>query len=767
MKLQRDAAAAASLCNFTLEAHLRLGFLLFGSWYSFLHMKDALKAVVMAGIFAVPLLTLYVANDYFFPFITGKNFWFRIIVDVTVAAWILLCLFDVKYRPRFSWMFAGFSTLLIVMFFANLFGQHPQSSFWSNFERMDGYVSLVHTFLYMVVVGSMLSKREQWQKLLNTSLVVAFLVALYGLAQYGGLAEGSGRIDSRLGNAAYMAVYMLFHIFFAFWLFVESKNHTTKVMYGFLVAMFTFVLIETGTRGTAVGLVVGVFVMTGYIGLFGTKFKEFRKYAIGVLAVLVLLVAGFIAGRHSNFVQSSPNLARMANISSKDLVIRSIIWGTAWEGVKEHPILGWGQSNFNYVFNKYYDPRLYGQEQWFDRSHDIFFDWLITGGILGFLAYFSLFAACLYYLLVRPILKKDDTSFTVLERGVLLGVLAGYLTHNLVVFDNIVSYIFFAIILGLIHSRVSTPIQEVEKVKVHEDVITQFAFPVMAVVLIGVIYFAHIPSMNAATDIIDAMREQNPDKRLEHFKHAIDRHSFADQEIVEQLSQNAISFARDPKAPQATVKAYYAYTEEQLLKSAKDKPGDARIAVFIGSYYRAIGQLDKAAEQMKIAHDLSPKKQSIIEQQGFIALTQGKEDEALAYFKAAFDLDTRNLEAREYYAADLFHLKRSDEAIALMDSDEALQRFAKSDYLLGTANEAEQTDFMITLAAERIKLTSSSDKTAAQNYATLAFLYHQQGNDDAAIAILEEGKKQIPSFSKSASCFVDNLKKGDDPQKGC
>jgi O-antigen ligase/tetratricopeptide (TPR) repeat protein len=665
-------------------------------------------------------------------------------------------------------MFAGFSTLLIVMFFADLFGMHPLSSFWSNFERMDGYVSLVHTFLYMVVVGSVMTTKEQWQKLLNTSLVVAFLVALYGLAQYGGLVgEGTTRIDSQLGNAAYMAVYMLFHIFFAFWLFVETKQQTSKVMYGALAALLTFVLIETGTRGTALGLLVGVLVMSGYVGLFGSKFKEFRKYAIGALAVLVLIVAGFIAGRHSSFVQNSPNLARMANISSQDLVIRSYIWGEAWQGVKERPLLGWGQSNFNYVFNKYYDPRLYAQEQWFDRSHNIFFDWLVTGGILGFLAYFSLFAACLYYLFVRPLRNKDDRSFTVLERAVLLGILAGYLTHNLVVFDNIVSYIFFALILGLIHSRVSTPIKEVEQLKVSEDIIIQFATPVMAVILIGVIYFAHAPGMAAAADIINAMREQNPDKRLDDFKQAIDRHSFGDQEIVEQISQNAISLARDPKAPQETVKKYYAYTEEMLLKSAKDKPGDARIAVFIGSYYRAIGQLDKAAEQMKIAHDLSPKKQSIIIQQGFVALSQGKEDEALAYFKAAYELDTNNLEAREYYAADLMHTKHIEEATALLDSEAALKRFAKSDYLLGAANEAGQTDFMIKLMLQRVKMTDTSDKNAAQNYATLAFLYHQKNDNESAISILEEAKKQIPSFSKAASCFVDNLQKGKDPQAGC
>jgi hypothetical protein len=390
---------------------------------------------------------------------------------------------------------------------------------------------------------------------------------------------------------------MLFHIFIALWLFVESKNNTHKIVYGLLAAIFTFVLIETGTRGTALGLAVGVFVMSGYVGLFGTKFVEFRKYAIGAFALLVLIVGGFVLGRDSELVQSSPNLARIANISINDLNVRATIWGMAFEGVKERPLLGWGQGNFNYVFNEQYNPALYAQEQWFDRAHNIIFDWLIAGGILGFLAYFSIFAACVYYLFISPLLNKKDERFTVLERGILLGILAGYLTHNFVVFDNIVSYMFFAIILGLIHARVSTPMTEIEKVKVDEAVIVQFATPVVAAVLIAGIYFAHAPGMATAGDIIDAMRTQNPEQRLEAFKRAVAHDSFAQQEVAEQISQNAIAVLREPKVSEKTKQDFGLFAEQQLLALAQSKPGDARVHVFIGSFYRTTGQLEKAAEQ--------------------------------------------------------------------------------------------------------------------------------------------------------------------------
>jgi O-antigen ligase/tetratricopeptide (TPR) repeat protein len=726
-------------------------------------MKDILKAIVYGGLFAIPFLTLYVENDYFFPFITGKNFWFRIIIDVVVAAWVLLALYDTKYRPKFSWILVSFSVLLIVMFFANLFGVHPESSFLSNFERMDGYVSLVHTFLYMTVLGSMLTTKEHWQRLLNTSLVVAFLVALYGLAQYGGLVDGSGRIDSRLGNAAYMAVYMLFHIFISFWLFVESKQHTLKAAYAFLAILFTFVLIETGTRGTAIGLAVGIFVMSGYIGLFGVQFKEFRKYAIGAFVALLIVVAGFIAGKDSAIVQHNPNLARIANISFNDLTIRGTIWGMAWEGVKERPLLGWGQSNFNYVFNQQYQPSLYAQEQWFDRSHNIIFDWLIAGGFLGLIAYLSIFVASVYYLLIRPLRQKTDNTFTVLERGVLLGILAGYVTHNIVVFDNIISYIFFAIILGLIHSRVATPMPEVQKVKVEEPLITQFTAPVILVLLGAIIYFVHMPGMATAHTIITAMREQNLDTRLNYFKDALGKNSFGEQEVVEQLSQNTLGVVRDPKASAETKEAFTKTAEEALLALAEKKPGDARIHVFIGTFYRATGQFEKAAEQMALARSFSPRKQTIIGQQGFVALSLSKTDEALGYFEEAFLLDERNLEAREYYASALFEAGKTEEAIALMDSDNAKQRFAKSDFLLGAAYKAKQTDFLIELFKTRIE----NNPDVAQNWASLAFLYHEVKDNAQAIETLKEGMKAVPAFTASATCIIDNITNNRPPETEC
>jgi len=738
-------------------------------------MKDFLKFIVYAGLFTVPFLTLYVANDNFFPFITGKNFWFRIIVDGTLIAWLLLALYDSQYRPKFSWIVGSFAALLAIMFVANAQGVHPTSSFWSNFERMDGYVSLVHTFLYMLMLGSVFTTKRLWFWFFNTTVAVATYVAAYGLMQYFGYAAGSGRIDSTLGNAAYMAIYMLFHIFILAWLFVQSTVTWHKVIYALLLPMFIFVLIETGTRGTAIGLAVGVAVTSAYIGLFGAQFKQYRKYAIGGLIFLLLAVGGFVAGRDSELIQNQPNLARIANISIDDLEIRGIIWGMAWEGVKERPLLGYGQSNFNYVFNEHYDPRLYAQEQWFDRSHNIFMDWLVAGGFLGLIAYLSIFAASLYYLIIQPLVRKEE-AFSVVERGILIGLLAGYFTHNLVVFDNIVSYIFFAAILGLIHSRVATPIKAIATQKVDDAIITQAALPVGLVAFGLIVYFVHAPGMAAAQDLINAFRtlqpsvEQGvqrapagPDAMLEEFKTAVSRGSFAQQEIAEQVAQQAMSISRAEQVSAETKLAFTQYAEELLAQLVQDKPGDARIHVFVASYYRATNQLDKAATEMAIARDLSPDKQTIIIQQGFIELARGQNALADGFFETAFDLDERNPEAREYYAASRLVQGDIEGATALIDSDATRERFANSDFFLNAANQVQANELMIELFTTRL----AQDNTQAQTWATLAFLYYEQADTERALELLTEAQTVIPAFASTASCIAGNITAGVDPQTGC
>src|SRR3989338_8569867 len=206
-----------------------------------------------------------------------------------------------------------------------------------------------------------------------------------------------------------MAAYMLFHVFIALFLFMRSERVGMRLLYGALALVFAFLLVLTATRGAIIGLVGGIL------------------YTV----------------RNTAYIQQHPIWSRIASISLSAGATRFTIWSIALEGVKERSLLGWGQSNFDYVFERYYEPSLYAQEPWFDRVHNIVLDWLIAAGIVGLLSYLFLLATPLYYVVVRPFLHTDDRLFSVPERGILLGLMAGYFVHNLVVFDNLISYLLF------------------------------------------------------------------------------------------------------------------------------------------------------------------------------------------------------------------------------------------------------------------------------------------------------------------------------------
>ena len=58
----------------------------------------ALRYAIVTGLFAVLFVPFIVANPLFFPFITGKNFAFRIIIEVVFGLWVILALRDPAVR---------------------------------------------------------------------------------------------------------------------------------------------------------------------------------------------------------------------------------------------------------------------------------------------------------------------------------------------------------------------------------------------------------------------------------------------------------------------------------------------------------------------------------------------------------------------------------------------------------------------------------------------------------------------------------------------
>jgi len=721
-------------------------------------MKDIAKGVVFFGIFAVPFIPLIISNSMFFPFITGKNFTFRIIVEVIFAAWIILACYDPQYRPKFSWILGSFTALLAVMAVSNAMSPYPTGSFWSNFERMEGYVTLVHVFLYMLVTASVLVTEKLWTRFFNTTIAAALILSLYAFAQLSGnitINQGGLRLDGTLGNSAYMAIYTLFHIFIALFLLVKAKSRGLQYFYGAFILLFIYLLVQTATRGTILGLIGGLTVTATYIALCAKEYPSLRKVAAGGLLGLVLLVGLFVAFRDSSFIQQSPYLSRVANITLSEGNVRFKIWGMAYEGFQERPLFGWGQSSFNYIFNEKYDPSLYFAESWYDRAHDIFFDWLVTGGALGFIAYFAIYFSTLYYLGIRP-LRTPDQSFTLAERGVLIGLLVGYLIHNTFVFDNIVSYIFYGTILALVHARAGRPIEAIMSWKGSERVLEQIVTPVVLVVLVIVVYTVNVPGIKAAGDIIDAFRTSVPSEMIAGFERALSRNSFGNQEIREQMTRKAqeVIFSGTLKEDERV--ELINKVETELRTQIEEKPGDARAHVFIASFYRSLGTqeyLDKAVIELERARELSPKKQQIIFEQGLTYMQKQNFERSYEYFKEAYELDTTYTEARVFYAMSGVATGRYGLIDEMITDEGSRTMFNTNDLVVQTAYSAKQFPILKDIFQYRI----DKNPEDPQLRTNLAYILNESGDTAGAIEVLEKAAADIPTFKAQADDFIKQI----------
>jgi hypothetical protein len=180
---------------------------------------------VRIAIWILLFTPLIISSTWFFPYITGKNFFFRIVTELAFGMWLALIFVDARFRPRrgiIVWTFLAFMVVLVI---AGIFGADLYHSFWSNYERMEGLITYLHMATLFLMASTVFRSLFDWRSTLHVSVAVSVIVALYGLFELLGIitipgstaGESGIGIFSRLGNQIYLAAYLLFH--FLYWRF--------------------------------------------------------------------------------------------------------------------------------------------------------------------------------------------------------------------------------------------------------------------------------------------------------------------------------------------------------------------------------------------------------------------------------------------------------------------------------------------------------------------------------------------------------------------
>jgi O-antigen ligase/tetratricopeptide (TPR) repeat protein len=708
--------------------------------------KAVARWAVYIPLFIIPFLPLYVANDLFFPFITGKAFAFRILVEIAACGYVVLALAEPKYRPRFSWTFVLYSAFVAWMFIADAFAVNPHKAFWSNFERSEGWVTLIHVFLFFVVTSAVLSVDKLWRSWWLTFISASALLSAYCLLQLSGaivIHQGGVRVDGTFGNAAYLAAYLLFALAVTLWQGIASRGWLRYLLYA-LGAIQVILIFFTATRGAILGL-VGAAAVGTLLWAFEAGGRT-RKTAIGVFIAIVVLAGGFYMLRGTAFVKSDPTLDRISSIGPADLSVRTTLWKMALEGVATRPITGWGQEGYNYIFNTYYEPSLYAQEPWFDRAHNVFIDWLVAGGIPALLLFLAVLASALIALYRGGATRE--------ERILLVAALVAYGIQGIVVFDNLFTYVPLAAILATAHAISSRPYKKIEALPAISEASAQMALPIAVVVAIAIIWVVNVPNIAAASELVRAISLTSNDisPNITYFQKALGEHTYADQEIREQLMMFASNVASQQQGASPALSQLLSFSISEMGKEVALQPKDARLRLEYALGYRVAGDYQDALAQIETAHELSPKKQTILLEQGFDYWQTNQFDKARDSFNAAYQLDTSFPALAAYAAAGDIAAGDATAGKQLLLEKVGTTTVDNEALILAYYNAKDYSDLILTL-----ELQVRDQSGSAQSHFRLAAAYVAAGRIADAHAEIQKAVAEHPETAAQAAAFLKQL----------
>ena len=625
---------------------------------------------------AIVITPLFYLKETVYPYLLSKTLFFQLVVEVVCGCWLICAVMEKKYRPQWTPITIGVSFFITTLIITALLGVDLTRSFWSTQERAIGVFLFLHVgLLFLVISTFMRAQMLRLKPLLYTSLGVALVVDTIAFLQLSHptllLIETPGsRPGATFGNPTFLAGYLVFHLFLALYLCFLSLRSDKKDPFSGMAAgelsfsiltiiMNTVALLQTQTRGDILGVMIGGLVLavlflfrppTGRISILA------KRSLYAALLLLVLLCAGgFWFTRNNALWENIPGISRFRTLSlqGEDLIPRLAALSAAWRGFQERPIFGWGWENFNIVFNKYYDPhtlRLNYQETRFDKPHNIFAEYLVTGGIVLFAAFVTLVTLILW-----ACLKIKDK----LLGQIMAAAVVAYLVRSFFVFDTIGPLMMFFICVGIIDGQYESVIRAHKK---RDRVIDPPpAYLLILLPFMAMAYLVNLVSIEAASYQFRAFQvfvKGKPVEAIGNFRTAIEPWSPYQWNLKRDYATAvAEAYFNNPGLvkPDDAVKAVHAMEEV-----AAEHPLDAYNHYALVDLYNQIVDIDKekyldaAEREGRIALELSPNRQEVMFSLAKTKSLRADYKGALAILRTAIDLDPKVADGHFYYGLIAF-----------------------------------------------------------------------------------------------------------------
>ncbi len=721
-------------------------------------------------------MPLIVFRDFISPFHFGKVVVFRSLIEILGAAYLILVLKDRSYLPRKDKLFWAFFLFVLAFSLTTLTSILPYSSFWGSLERMGGLWTFWHYFLFFVILTSVFTKKEHWQKLFSLSILAGVLSAFYGFGQKTNIdfflgSGGRERIFGTLGNAALFAGYELLIVFLSLIMYLNpggSRNRRTFYLFAFVVA--SIAVLMTAVRGSVLGWAVGMTIFA-FLWMRHQKSRAGKLAFKTLIGLILLFIAFSFLFRDSSIVKDSRYLSRITNLSFTSVTVQTRVW--AWQaGLKgwgentKTILLGWGPENFNIPFSKHFNPKFFvgsGSETLFDRAHNMFVEILVTMGLIGLLAYINIFVAL--FVSLKKLLKNDN--FPVYGAGLISAIVA-YIIHNSFIFDTSANFIVFFTVMGFVSYL---NIDREEKMPVIRPIMASRSLINAVAIILSLL----TPILIYKTNVLAAKANYATTRALVRgwagdFNGALAKHKESlaydvpgKYEYRHRLAQYLVGRG-GPSSKEERVRQAYGFTLTEVDKNIKENPVDylpylygSRLNIILGKDDPASPYNDLALGYSMKALELSPTFIRTYYEIAQAYLNKKDYPGALEFFRKAVDLNPETGLSRWYLGSakiesgDPGGVEELEKALTVENGYSPNEQ----DYLklvniyVKTKNFARIAD-----AYERlIEINSGS----AQHYASLATAYANLGRIDEAEKMARKSAEVDPSFEPDAREFLKTL----------
>ncbi len=636
--------------------------------------ESIISNIIKWGIVVVLLLPIFVYKPVLYPYIFSKVLLLQLIVEVLFVLWLYLRFFSKnkeKYKIKWKHPLVLFVSLFVgVLFISAIFGANFYKSFWSTQERMTGLLTISHLYGLFLILISCFKKEKHWKFFLWSTLIVSFLVGLYGIGQKLGLKfllHGNiRRMSSTLGNPDFLGVYAMMHVFLGSFLFLNQKRLIGKI-FSIVFALFNLVvMLLTGTRASLLGLLIGIFFFLAYL-IFNKNVKTILR--VGLLVFLILII-GFFAfvriNQDSKLVKNSPvAIRRLANTSIKGSKARLLSWQSGLKGFLNRPVLGWGIENYNLVFNKFYNPWHLTRgvaTTWFDKSHNQVIDLLALSGVLGTLMYLLIFGSIFYVLFKKKrtdIQKKKQDNLKKINKikagkVILFVFFIAYFIQNLFVFDTPAPLIVFYFSLGLAYFVSTKGLRNKQDNKNKKEEKSQSKIPLPVFVVLAILFliisiynFNIIPFKSSKLGV-KAINISKKDlmSGLNYFQKSLNYPNFTNLEIRRELAKRLTKEYKSTDFDPQILGKMTEFAISEYKKSIKTYPKNARVLLYFGKIYNLASRYNKdytkdAKKMLEKALEFSPKRQQIYFELANSYILEGNYKKGLDLYKRGVELEPK------------------------------------------------------------------------------------------------------------------------------